>query len=317
MSGDVLVVAEHRQGELRAVTQEAIAAGDDISAGGVEVVLIGATPDAFLDQLELAPVDTVHTFEHAGEFNHDVYVQVLEHLVQTRDPAAVVAGNTVNGLDYLPALATTVEWPIVTDAIALSREGDEIEVTREGYGSKVETDLVVERPPCVISVRPGEWDGVEEAGDASVSTVDFTLDESSIRTAVTGLEAMAAGDVDITEAEVLVSVGRGIGEEENLELIEALADAIGATISASRPIVDAGWLPKNRQVGQSGKTVDPDVYLAIGISGAVQHVAGMKGADAIVAINNDPDAPIFELADVGIVDDLFEVVPALVDEFTA
>ena len=132
---------------------------------------------------------------------------------------------------------------------------------------------------------------------------------------MTGFEEVGGGDVDITDADVLVSVGRGIEEEENLALVEALADALGATLSSSRPIVDNGWLPKNRQVGQSGKVVTPDVYIAIGISGAVQHVAGMKGAETIVAINNDPSAPIYDLADYGIVDDLFDVVPALIEEF--
>jgi electron transfer flavoprotein alpha subunit len=137
-----------------------------------------------------------------------------------------------------------------------------------------------------------------------------------VRSTVTGFEEVGGGDVDISDADVLVSVGRGIEEEENIELIEELADALGATLSSSRPIVDAGWLPKNRQVGQSGKVVTPDVYLAIGISGAVQHVAGMKGADTIIAINTDPNAPIYDLADYGIVDDLFEVVPELTAQFS-
>jgi electron transfer flavoprotein alpha subunit len=137
-----------------------------------------------------------------------------------------------------------------------------------------------------------------------------------VRSTVTGFEEVGGGDVDISDADVLVSVGRGIEEEENIELIEELADALGATLSSSRPIVDAGWLPKNRQVGQSGKVVTPDIYLAVGISGAVQHVAGMKGADTIVAINTDPNAPIFDLADYAIVDDLFEVVPELTAQFS-
>jgi len=162
---------------------------------------------------------------------------------------------------------------------------------------------------------PREWPATDESGDATVEAFDATIDESRVRSTVTGFEEAASGDVDITDADVLVSVGRGIEEEENLDLVRDLADALGATLSASRPIVDNGWLPADRQVGQSGKVVTPDVYIAIGISGAVQHVAGMKGADTIVAINKDPNAPIFDIADYGIVDDLFDVVPALTEEF--
>jgi electron transfer flavoprotein alpha subunit len=145
--------------------------------------------------------------------------------------------------------------------------------------------------------------------------MDVEIDESRVRSTVKGFEEVAGGDVDITEADVLVSVGRGIEEEENIELVQELAEALGATLSSSRPIVDNGWLPKNRQVGQSGKVVTPDVYIAIGISGAVQHVAGMKGSDTIVAINTDPNAPIMDIADYAINDDLFDVVPALIEQF--
>ncbi len=141
------------------------------------------------------------------------------------------------------------------------------------------------------------------------------MDEEALGARVQGFEEVGGGDVDISEAEVLVSVGRGIEEEENLDLVRDLADALGATLSASRPIVDNGWLPKNRQVGQSGKVVTPKVYIPVGISGAVQHVAGMKGSETIVAINTDPNAPIFDIADYGIVGDLFDVVPELIDEF--
>ncbi|MFD1586293.1 electron transfer flavoprotein subunit alpha/FixB family protein, partial [Halorientalis brevis] len=188
-------------------------------------------------------------------------------------------------------------------------------VTREQYGGKVETTIEVEEDRAAVTVRPAEWPQAEGTGDADVSAFDADIDESAIQSTVTGFEEVAGGDVDIAEAEFLISIGRGIEEEENLPLIEALVEATDATLSSSRPIVDNGWLPANRQVGQSGKVVTPDVYIAIGISGAVQHVAGMKGADTIVAINTDPNAPIYDLADYGIEDDLFEVVPALIEEF--
>ncbi|MFC6766685.1 electron transfer flavoprotein subunit alpha/FixB family protein, partial [Natrinema soli] len=182
------------------------------------------------------------------------------------------------------------------------------------YGGKVETtnELAGE---AVVTIRSAEWPQAEGTGDASIEAFDADIDEDAIGSTVTGFEEVAGGDVDISEAELLVSIGRGIEEEENLDLIRDLADALGATLSSSRPIVDNGWLPKNRQVGQSGKVVTPDVYIAIGISGAVQHVAGMKGSDTIVAINTDPNAPIMDIADYAIVDDLFDVVPELIDKF--
>jgi electron transfer flavoprotein alpha subunit len=183
------------------------------------------------------------------------------------------------------------------------------------YASKVETTTELPAEQFVFTIRDAEWPATEERGEAEIVAADVAIDEDAIGPRTTGFEEVSAGDVDITEADVLVAIGRGIEESENVELVEALADAMDATLAASRPVVDNDWLPKNRQVGQSGKTVSPEIYVAIGISGAVQHVAGMKGAGTIVAINKDPDAPIFDVADYGIVDDLFEVVPELTEQF--
>ena len=180
---------------------------------------------------------------------------------------------------------------------------------------KTQGTVAVDGDSAVITIRPGEWPEAEGTGAGAIEAFDADLLVArDVRADGIGIE-VGAGDVDITEAEVLVSVGRGIEEEENLHIVEDLADALDATLSSSRPIVDNGWLPKNRQVGQSGKVVTPDVYIAVGISGAVQHVAGMKGSDTIIAINTDPNAPIFDIADYGIVGDLFDVVPELIDEF--
>ncbi|EMA53809.1 electron transfer flavoprotein subunit alpha/FixB family protein, partial [Halococcus thailandensis] len=248
------------------------------------------------------------------EFNHDVYTQTVEALYDELAPELLVLPNTVNGLDYAPAVANSLSLPLVTDAIDVEY-GDTLSVTREMYGSKVETVVEVDADRVALTIRPGEWPPAEGTGEAEISQFDDSIDESAVRSTVTGFQEVGGGDVDITDADVLVSVGRGIEEEENIALVEELADTLGATLSSSRPIVDNGWLPKNRQVGQSGKVVTPDVYIAIGISGAVQHVAGMKGADTIVAINTDASAPIYDLADYGVVDDLFDVVPALIEAF--
>jgi electron transfer flavoprotein alpha subunit len=312
---DVLVVAEHRRGDLRDVSYEAITAGRELAdarGGDLHVAVIAGDVDDFAEDLNREGVDAIHTVANGEEFDHNVYQTAVAALLDRTDAAAVVAPNSVNGLDYAPAVAEDRGLPLVTDAVGFEYDGG-LTVTREMYGSKVETTVDVDGDRHVITVRGGEWAPAEGVGDASVKAVDVELPESGAR--VTGFEEVGGGDVDIADADVLVSVGRGIEEEENLELVEELADALGATLSASRPIVDNGWLPKNRQVGQSGKVVTPDVYLAVGISGAVQHVAGMKGAETIIAINTDPNAPIFDIADYGIVGDLFEVVPELVDEF--
>ena len=314
---DVLAVVDHRRGQLRDVSYELISAGAALAEamdGTLALAVISGTVDQFAETLDREGVDTIYTVDHGAEFNHDVYVQSIEALSDELAPTALLMPNSVNGLDYAPAIAERLGMPLVTDAIDLSYD-ETLTVTREMYGSKVETTVTVSEEPFAVTVRGSEWAKAEGTGDATIEPFAVSIDESAMRSTVTGFEEAGGGDVDITDADVLVSVGRGIEEEENIELVERLADALGATLSSSRPIVDNGWLPKNRQVGQSGKVVTPAVYIAIGISGAVQHVAGMKGAETIVAINTDPDAPIFDIADYGIVGDLFDVVPALIEEF--
>jgi electron transfer flavoprotein alpha subunit len=313
----VLTVAEHRRGELRPVSYELLSAGRELAAAldtDLHVAVIGGAVDAFADRLNREGVSTIHTVAAGEEFNHDIYTQAVESLAEDLDPEVVMLANTVNGLDFAPALADSLSLPLVTDVIGFETESG-ISVTREMYASKVETTLDIDADRYCLTIRPNEWPEAEGTGEADIREADIEIDEARVRSTVTGFQEVGGGDVDITDAEVLVSVGRGIEEEENIELVEGLADALGATLSSSRPIVDNGWLPKNRQVGQSGSVVTPEVYIAIGISGAVQHVAGMKGAETIVAINTDSNAPIFDIADYAIVDDLFEVVPELTERF--
>ncbi|MEF8808704.1 electron transfer flavoprotein subunit alpha/FixB family protein [Natronomonas sp.] len=313
----VLAVTEHRRGDLRDISLEIITAGRELAdelGEELNLVVIGGDVDGFAEDCNRDGVDTIYTVDEGEEFNHGVYTQAIEQLHAELEPTALLAPNSVNGLDYAPAVAESLDLPLVTDAVALEG-GQPVEVTREQYGGKVETTYDVDADQYAVTIRSAEWPVAEDAGDAAIESFEADIDYDAIGATVNGFEEVAGGDVDITEADVLVSIGRGIEEEENLPLVEELADALGATLSSSRPIVDNGWLPKNRQVGQSGKVVEPDVYIAIGISGAVQHVAGMKGADTIIAINTDPNAPIYDIADYGIVDDLFEVVPQLIEEF--
>jgi electron transfer flavoprotein alpha subunit len=318
MSADVLAVAEHRRGELRPVSFELITAGRqlaDQTGGNLHLAVISGTVEDYAEELDRDGVDAIHTVDYGEEFNQDVYLQALAALVDDLDPAALMVPNTVNGLAYAPAFADRHDLPLVTDVVDFEVDGDTFVATREMYESKVETTTELPADGFVFTIRDAEWPEAEERGEAEIAAADVTIDEDAIGPRTSGFEEVAGGDVDITEADTLVAIGRGIEEGENIDLIEDLADALDATVAASRPVVDNGWLPKNRQVGQSGKTVSPEVYIAIGISGAVQHVAGMKGAGTIVAINKDPDAPIFDVADYGIVDDLFEVVPELTEEF--
>ncbi|MXV61365.1 electron transfer flavoprotein subunit alpha/FixB family protein [Natronorubrum sp. JWXQ-INN-674] len=314
---DVLAVTDHRRGELRDVSYELITAGRQLAnetGGDLHIAVISGTVDDFAEKLNRNGVDAVHTVSHGEEFNHDVYTQTITQLYDELAPQFVLTPNSVNGLDYAPAVANQLDLPVVTDTVDLETDGETLIATREMYGGKVETTNELEGD-AVVTIRGAEWPKAEGNGDASIEAFDVDIDEDAVGSTVNGFEEVGGGDVDISEADVLVSVGRGIEEEENLSIIQDLADALDATVSSSRPIVDNGWLPKNRQVGQSGKVVTPDVYIAIGISGAVQHVAGMKGSDTIVAINTDPNAPIMDIADYAIHDDLFDVVPALTEEF--
>jgi len=297
----VLTIADHRNGDLRDVSFELLSARRDLADAtdtDLHVAVVSGDTEAFADELNHEGVDAVHTVEHGEEFNHDVYAQAVTALADDLDAEFVVVPNSVNGLDYAPAVASRLDQPYVSDAIDIAYNGS-LEVKREMYGSKIETTVNVSGEQFVVSIRGAEWPAAEGVGDAEISTFDLDVDESAVGSTVKGFEEVGGSDVDIGDADFLMSTGRGI-EEENLELIEELVDVTGATLSSSRPIVDNGWLPKNRQVGQSGKQVTPDVYLAIGISGAVQHVAGMKGSDTIIAVDTDPNAPIFDIADYGI-----------------
>lgn len=316
MSG-ILAVAEHRDGTVLDVSYELVQAARELAndnGGELNLAIIGGDVDAFAEDLSLEGVDTIYTVAEGDEFNHDVYKQSVAQLYEDLQPEKVVMPHSVNGWDYAPAVANELDLPLVTDVIGFDLDGD-FQVIREMYGSKVETYFDVNADNIAVTVRPGEFDAVEAGGSPAVESFDVSVDEGAVGSEVHGFEEVAGGDVDISEAEFIVSIGRGIEEEENLEIMEELSEVSGATLAASRPITDNGWLPKNRQVGQSGKVVTPKLYVAFGISGAVQHVAGMKGSETILAVNTDPDAPIYDLADYGAVEDLFDVVPALTERF--
>ncbi|MEW5786120.1 MAG: electron transfer flavoprotein subunit alpha/FixB family protein [Bacillota bacterium] len=317
--GNVLVLAEHRQGVLRDITFEMlnVAAGVAKDLGGeVEVLLLGSGVDEMANKIagygvKVAVVDD----PLLQSFNADQYQKVLSAVIDARKPALVMAGQTAQGVDMAPALAVEKGLPFVADVIGLAVDGGTLKATRQLYSGKV--NAVVALKPAdtyLVTVREAAFEAPAPSAAGAVEKLDSPLkEEPAYRKFVEYIEA-EVGDVDITQSDILVAIGRGLKEDKNLPVIEALARAIKADLCGSRAAVDAGWLPHDRQVGTSGKTVKPKLYIAMGISGAFQHVAGMKAAKTVVAINKDPEAPIFTVADYAIVDDLFKIVPKLTEK---
>jgi electron transfer flavoprotein alpha subunit len=315
MSG-TLVVAESRQGELREVSLELVGAAlavKEQAGGPVKVALIGAGGEAHAGALAAPGVDEVLTVAGAPE-NCEAHAHegVLEALIAEEQPGVVLLGHTIDSLGFGPALAARLGLGFASDVTGLSWEDGPV-ATRGAYGGKVEVELDFPgKETTLLMLRLGAFEAPAETGEAPVREVDAAAEP---RTEQLGFREVEAGDVDITKAEFLLSVGRGIDDKDALPQFEELAEAMGATLSVSRPLVDAGWVSNARQVGQSGKTVKPRVYLALGISGAVQHLAGMQNADTIIAVNTDPEAPIFRVAHFGAVADLFDVADELADQF--
>ena len=304
----VLVVAEHVRGRVRDVSYELISAGRTIGAP-LAVAAIGNDPATLA--LDRQGVDEViHVGVPQAEFENDVYQAALDAVIAERSPDIILLAHTVNSIGYGPALAAKRDLGFASDVFALRREGDDLIATRAFYGSKVHAELDFPgKPRIMLLLRPTVWQAAEAGGKPNVSEVNIAAPTSRAR----HKEFVEAekSDVDIAGADFLLAIGRGIGDKEKIATFEQLARKLGATLAVSRPLVDAGWMPNARQVGQSGKTVKPKVYLAMGISGAVQHLAGMKASGTIIAVNTDPEAAIFGTAHYGAVADLFEVAEEL------
>jgi electron transfer flavoprotein alpha subunit len=302
----VLVVAEHLQGRIRDVTRELVTAAGTL--GGPVVLAVIAKHPAALDMSFAGVDEVVRVAVEPEEFEGDVALAAVEALIAERSPRATLLGFTVNSMGYGPALALRLGQGFASDVHALALEGDTLVATRSFYGGKVHAELEF-AGPAVLLLRPTAWPPADGAGSPIVT--DVAAPAVAARARHVAFQEVAQADVDITTADFLLSIGRGVGERENIEQFEELAAKMGAVLSVSRPLVDAGWMSNARQVGQSGKTVKPKVYLALGISGAVQHLAGMKAAGTIVAVNTDPEAAIFGVAHYGAVADLFDVAEEL------
>jgi electron transfer flavoprotein alpha subunit len=312
--GGILVIAEQREGKLNRATLETLVAAQQMS-GDITVLVPGTQTAAAAGQLTSARVKEVVTLEHAAlePYTPDGFTAALQDAIGQLSPDVVLLPHTYQTRDFAPKLAARLDRAIITDVTAV-KNGTVF--VRPMFQGKLTADVSAEGPgPHFVTFQIGAFRVDQVAkGDspAPVRALTARFDASQIRQKPEAPFQQAKQAVDLSQAERIVSVGRGIKEQANIHVAEELAAAIGAEIAASRPICDAGWLPMERQVGSSGQTVAPKLYLALGISGAIQHLVGMKGANTIVAINKDPDAPIFEVADYGIVGDLFEIVPAII-----
>lgn len=320
MSG-VLVVMEQRGGAWNRMSWETLAAGQQLASKtgqSASAVVVGNGIAGLADELAKQKLERVYAVNHdlLGAYTADGFTAALEQLIRKVNPSVVLFPHTYQVRDFAPKLATRFDQVLISDAIGFRVESSGPVFVRQLFQGKLNADV---KPggaaPHFASIQAGAFRADQlEAGSAQVENFAPSLDVSAIRAKPMEPFRESARAVDLTAADIIVSVGRGIKEKENIPIVEELAKALGAELAASRPICDSGWLPMERQVGSSGQTVSPKVYMAVGISGAIQHLVGMKGAKTIVAINKDSNAPIFEVADYGIVGDLFEVVPALVEE---
>jgi electron transfer flavoprotein alpha subunit len=316
----ILVVAEQQGGILHRSSWEAVAAAQQIAAGEpVEAMVLGASVDAAAAELGQAALAAIHTAVSPllDPYTPDAYTAVLQQAIATLVPSYVVLPHTYRTRDFAPRLAARLDRALVTDCVGVA-PGSPVRFLRPVYQGKLVAEVAAEgEHPHFVSVQIGAFRSdaaVRGSGPAPTRSMAVSLESSVIKQSAEPPFQETKQAVDLSQAERIVAVGRGIKAQEHVALAERLASALGAQLAASRPICDTGWLPMERQVGSSGQTVAPKLYLALGISGAIQHVVGMKGSRTIVAINKDPDAPIFEIADYGIVGDLFEIVPALIAE---
>ena len=315
--GEIFVLVEHRQGKIRDITYEMLGAGEKLASQqgtSSTALLLGHHVKTFAEELALR-TSKVLVVEDAQleHFNSILYQKVLASLIAKHQPLLTLIGHTAFGMDLAPSLSAEMGIPLVTDCIGLSFEANRLKALRSIYGGKVNADVSLrESQGYMATLRPGVFRPAvpgEKKGGIVVepSPLHGVTDAKRF---VEYIEAPLTGE-DITQAEIIVSVGQGIGGPEHIPMIEEVAKNLGGVLACSRPVVDRNWLPKERQVGVSGKTVKPKVYLAIGISGAFQHVTAMQGSETIIAINKDPRAPIFGVADYGIVDDFQNVIPIL------
>ncbi|MEJ2007312.1 MAG: electron transfer flavoprotein subunit alpha/FixB family protein [Acidobacteriota bacterium] len=323
MADEILVYAEHQEGKLARPAWEAVAAAQHLAGdfgGSCIAAIVGKNIGSLAGELAGAGLQEVLTVEspQLAEYTADGYSLALRQVIEQRQPRFVVFSHTYQVRDFAPRLAASLDRALIGDALGYRHEGERAIFVRQVFQGKFSADVeFTGKPPYFISFQAGAFreDSVQRgSAQAKITAVEIAIPAEAIRTRPQEKFREAKQAVDLSQAEVIVAVGRGIKKPENLELVKKLAEALGAELGASRPICDSGWLPMDRQIGSSGQTVAPKLYVALGISGAIQHQVGMKGSRTVVAVNKDREAPIFEISTYGIADDLFEIVPPLIEE---
>lgn len=323
MADTILVVVEQREGKLNRVSWETLTAAQAIAADtgwSLEAAVLGSGVSALANEVAGKKVARVYAIESPKlePYTPDSYAAGLKQFLASRQPKLVLMPHTYQVRDFVPKLATAMGRSVISDCIGYKNEGGKLLFTRQMFQGKLSADVsFTSDAPWFATFQNGAFRGdkVESGSSAApVETVNVEIADNVVRNKPQEVFKEAKQAVDLTQAEIIVAVGRGIKEQKNIEVAKQLAEALGAELAASRPICDSGWLPMDRQIGSSGQTVAPKLYLALGISGAIQHIVGMKGARTIVAINKDSEAPIFEISDYAVVGNLFDVVPPLIEE---
>ena len=323
MADAILVVVEQHDGKLNRVSLETLAAGQTLAAQtgwSLEAATLGPATAGVAAEIASRKVSKVFAIESPtlAVYTPDAFCFALKQFLSSNNPRLVLMPHTYQVRDFIPQLATAMQRTVISDCIGFHKGGDKLLFTRQMFQGKFAADVSFARDaPWFVTFQSGAFRGdlVEASVSAApIENIAVNIPADAIRTKPREMFKEAKQAVDLTQAEIIVSVGRGIKEQKNIELAKQLADALGGEIAASRPICDSGWLPMDRQVGSSGQTVAPKLYLALGISGAIQHIVGMKGSRSVVAINKDSEAPIFEIADVAVVGNLFDIVPPLIEE---
>ena len=317
---DILVVLEDNNGTIHRMGIESIAAAQHmanslgLSAGAM---VMGKNADSLATKASGYSLDEVLSVNHEllNDYSSDGYAEAVKQVINKENPRYVLFGHSYQVRDYVPKISAKLMRPFLADSIAIDFDGKDVSLTKQMFNAKLFSDISPSGDaPFLISFQSASFlSDNASTGTTNKREVVINLDSSMIKTESEAPFKESSGGVDLTDAELIVSVGRGIGKEENIPIAQDLASALGAEISSSRPVVDSGWLSPSHQVGSSGQAVSPKMYLALGISGAIQHVVGMKASKNIVAINKDPEAPIFEIADYGVVGDLLEIVPKLTE----